>query len=81
MPDLEELKRKKEELLLKKEISKLERRERTNNFFNEVSYRRVIILALIGGVAFFTGVSEGAVEGVFFGLLLIFPLVMKYFYS
>lgn len=58
MSDLEQLKKRKEELMLEREVAKLERRKRLDKAAARWSWFWVAPLALVGGVLILLGLGE-----------------------
>ena len=79
MEDIEELKRKKEYLELKKEVAALEKSARINKAFNILSYKITIPLLFIGLLFIIVGATNGEVGAVIFGVILIIPFALKFF--
>lgn len=82
MSDLEELKRRKEQLILERDIARLERRKRWGNFANGWRWFWVAPVALIGAIFFFVGLANikwGSefIVTMILGAVATFPLMMK----
>ena len=88
MSDLEELKKRKEELMLEREVAKLERRKRLDHAASRWSWFWVAPLALVGGFLILLGLGEihriardGEVLVVLvLGAVAVIPLVLKLLY-
>ena len=78
MSDIEELKRRKEELLLRKEIAKLEQSERKGGFWKRIPYVVGIPLGLGGLSMILVGLSEGDLGVLFLGIILLIPFLGKF---
>lgn len=84
MSDLEELRRRKEELELQRQIARLERREQIGSAAERVKDRTarwswwvVGPLTFIGGIFTLHGFGNGGVPSAIFGLALLLPVLAK----
>lgn len=81
MSDIEELKRRKEELLLRKEISKLERAEKRRASWKRSSIFIIDIpLGLLALLLFYNDIIFGGDGiGITLGVVFVFILVVRFF--
>jgi hypothetical protein len=79
MDDIEELKRKKEYLELKKEIAALERSSRISKSFDFLNYKITIPLLLMGLFFLVLGADKGEAGLIVLGLILSTPFLLKFF--
>ena len=79
MSDLEELKKRKEQLLLEKEVAKLERSKELNKRVNKFSWFWVGPVAIVGSLFFVAAIEDENLIFVILGVLAFIPLLLKVF--
>lgn len=82
MTDLEDLKKRKERLLLEQEIANLERKQRLGNVAGKWSWKWVAPLGLFGIFALASSLIQLDGGGAFFvpfSLIAICPAILKFF--
>jgi|LSQX01.3.fsa_nt_gb hypothetical protein len=79
MSDLEELKKRKEQLLLENEIAKLERSKELNKRVSKFRWFWVVPVAIVGSLFFFGAIDEEEPILAILGALAFIPLLLKVF--